>query len=139
MRCAVQAGECPVCVDQAHDEGDSVGRPASVVDKVGEHEPGFLVGRRPRRNCYDDDQEREKGGVEGDRCDRGQDFSVAVEEEAESIDQLIGDDDMPCLDDATHSFSSVSRKRGVHHTSLDGPIGSIQQGRCPLQERRWPK
>ena len=96
--CAIQASECPVCVDQADNEGDPVGRPAGIVDEVCEHELGFLVGWGLCRNGHEDDEEGEQGGVQCDGRDRGQDLSVAVEEEAEGVDELVGNDDVPRLD-----------------------------------------
>ena len=53
--------------------------------------------------CWDgdeDDEEGEEGGVEGYGRDGGEDLAIAVEEEAEGVDELVGDDHMPCLNDA---------------------------------------
>ena len=54
---AVEAGEGVIGVDEADDEGDAVGGPARVVDKIGKDEPGVLVRGRLGGDRDEDDEE----------------------------------------------------------------------------------
>lgn len=43
----------------------------------------------------EDDEEGDEGCVEGDVRDGGESFGVAVEDEGESVDELVADEDVP--------------------------------------------
>ena len=57
MGSAIQTGECVIRVDETDDEGDSVGSPASVVDKVSEDELSILVAGGFGRDDYEYNEE----------------------------------------------------------------------------------
>lgn len=97
---AIQTGKGPVGVDEADDEGDAVGGPARVVDEVGEDEFGGLVGGGFGGDDDHDDEEGDERGVEGEGGDGGEESAVAVEDEGEGVDALVGDEDVPGEDGA---------------------------------------
>jgi hypothetical protein len=86
VRCAIQAGEGPVAVDQADDEGDAILRPAGGVDESCEDKFGGFVGGSFGGDGDEDDGEGDEGDVEGTGGEGGKDAAVAIEEEGEKVD-----------------------------------------------------
>lgn len=108
---AVETGEGPVGVYEADDEGDAALFPACVVDEGGEDEARVLVGWGYGGDGDEDDGEGDEGCPEGDFGDGGEGFAVAVEDEAEDVGHLVGDEYVPCFDDA----GWVSRMYSIDH------------------------
>lgn len=97
---AVEAGEGPVGVDQADDEGDAWLGPAGGVDEGGEDEAGGGVGGGFGGDGDEDHGEGDEGDVEGEGGEDGEEAAVAVEEEGEEVDELVCYDYVPGFDDA---------------------------------------
>ncbi len=104
---AVETGEGPVGVDQTDYERDAVRRPASVVHKVCKDELSVLVSWCC---CWDSDGDHEKGyqrGVERYVSDCWERLGIAVEDEAEGIDDLVSDKDVPWKYGALSNISMI--------------------------------
>lgn len=98
MRGAVQTRKAPVRVHKADDESNAVLAPPGIVDKGSKDKAGMLVCRCYRR---DSDQNDEKGDQRGPKTDFGnrrECLAEAIKEEAEQVDQLIGNKYVPWLD-----------------------------------------
>ena len=81
--CAVEAGEGPVGVDEADNEGNAALAPARVVDEGRKDESGMLVCGRGCGDGDQDDDEGEERCVERECGHFGECLAVAIEEEAE--------------------------------------------------------
>lgn len=108
VRGAVQTGKSPICIYEADDEGDAVFAPSRVVDEGGEDEAGVLVGWCYGGDGDEDDEEGDERGPEGGAADGGQNLAVAVEEEAEEVRELVGEEDVPGFDRALGKGGTLS-------------------------------
>ena len=111
MRRRVETGEDPVRVDQPDDEGHAIRRPPGRIDEVAEDvlRAGVGVGAGGHRD--QDHQVGDQGDVQGRLCDGGERLADAVEEEAEEVDQLVRDDDVPGLD---FTIANVLASTSIH-------------------------
>ena len=90
VRGAVETCKGPVSVDEADDKGDGVGVPARVVFKVREDETGGSVRGSGAGDRDENGGEGEEGEPEREGCDAGEVTAVAVKDEGEGIDELVG-------------------------------------------------
>ena len=97
VRRAIKACECPVGVDQSHDECDAILRPACVVDEGSEDEFGVLVGGCAGGHCDHNNEEGEEGAVQREAGDCGKGLAIAIEEVAEEVDDLVCNNNVPRL------------------------------------------
>ena len=102
---AIQASEAPVRVDKSDDEGDAVLFPSSIVDEGSKDEFGLLVRGRYRGYSDQDGEEGQERGVETNFGNHGECLAKAVEEEAEDVGHLVGNEDVPWLDGAEDNQS----------------------------------
>lgn len=100
VRGRIEAVECPVAVDEADDVGNSVVLPASVVDESGKDKLGRLMRFGLAWYSQDDDEERNDGGPKREECNGRERSARDVEDGAKYVDNLIGNEAHPWLDDS---------------------------------------
>lgn len=99
MSRTIEAGKCPVGVNQSSYESNTSVGPTSVVDESCEYKFGTLV---TRCCCGDCSQYYDKGdqrAVQTSGCNRGQNLSVAVEQEADPCEDEVSRENMIVFDD----------------------------------------
>lgn len=95
----IEAGKCPVGVNQSSYKGNTSIGPASVVDESREHKFGALVTGCCCGNSSQDYDKGDQRAVQTSGCDRGQNISVAIEQEAEPCEEEVSREHMIVLDD----------------------------------------
>ena len=98
MSRAIEARECPIGVDEADDVGDARLVPAGVIDEGCEDEFRRLVRWSCSGDGDDEDCEAGQRYIEGSCGEYREDSTVGVEEEGHSVDELVGNNDVPGLD-----------------------------------------
>lgn len=100
MRGRIETVERPVAVDEADNVGNSVIFPASVVDESGKDELGGLMGFGLAWYGQDDDEERNNRGPKREECNSRERSTGDVEDGAKYVDNLIGNEAHPWLNDS---------------------------------------
>lgn len=105
MGSRVQAREGPVGVDETNNKGNATRLPSSLVRKVGENKLGVLLGRGLCEDGDGDDNEGCQGDIDEEGANLGEDLSVAVEEPGDKVEDLVGNKDLPSLNDPAYCVS----------------------------------
>jgi hypothetical protein len=116
----VQTGEDPVRVNQTHDKGHAVGLPASGVDEVTEDVACTCVRASASWDSDQDDQERNQRDPKSALGNEREDLSNAVEQEAEKVDQLVCENNVPGLDD--------TNGQSAHNTTVQEHLNAYKSG-----------
>lgn len=95
MGSTVKTGKAPICVHKADYEGNTALFPTGIVDEGSKNEFSMLVGWGGCGDCYHCHEPGYEGCPESQHGNSGKGLSIAVEEETNNVDKLVGDKDHP--------------------------------------------
>jgi hypothetical protein len=99
MSRTIEAGKCPIGVDQSSYEGNTSIGPTSVIDERREYKFGTLMAGCCCRYSSQDYDKGDQRAVKTSGCNRGQNLSVAIEQETDPCKDEVSRKDMIVLDD----------------------------------------